>query len=741
MFSHAANPGPVDLGYERQEREWRRWLESALELAGVGLCIVEVRNEAPRTVLLTELFSRLTGAEYEPGVRRVPWLSEGDSDEVLRLREAFNARRSRAELVECRREGADTGRPCLMRVEPLRDRLGRIHHMCLVVSDATAQRDREREQAEHERLALCGRLAAGAVHDLNNFLTVMMGFAENTLDVLQAGEDAVAAGGIQDLGEVLRAGEHAAQLTRRVLALARQPVEPTAVTFELGSSLVAARRGLEQACGASVSVEVSPGPGRLFVHLDPVALAQALLNLAVNARDAMPDGGRFVLVASHPLEASGPLAAGHYVRLQVKDTGVGMSREVVARAFEPLFTTKPVGSGTGLGLHSVRAFAQRWGGQARLESAPGCGTVVTLELPLRVDVACADGADGQPALVGLPTRGGRCVVVESEPVVRRAMQRVLAFAGFEVTCLSTAGEALLMLEQGVPGLDLLVHDGAQQGARGAALLARVRELSPGLPVLVTSATGDVDAAVHAAGAEVLLKPFSGEALVRRARAAMQTARLETPPSTPASTPRPSPAPRAVEGQEAESAAINGQLYFRPIVLTRDGSTHAFEVVATGGATGRPLRAAIAAALDAEPGHTEPVFVTLHPAELRSGIFLEDGPFVRHARRLVLLVREADCEAVHSTMALARDIGFHLAIGDLGTSVQALDAALGIHPAYARLAPALTERLGASPVRQEFVSSLVALLRRHGVAALARGVTRPNELSLLADRGCELVQAT
>jgi PAS domain S-box-containing protein len=401
---------------------------------------------------------------------------------------------------------------------------GRVH---AVGRDVTQEREAARalHQAEDalrqsQKMEAVGQLTGGIAHDFNNLLQGIIG----SLDLLQR---RVSQGRTEELGRFIagaKASSHrAAALTHRLLAFSRrQPLDPrpTDVNQRVASMEDLLRRTL----GEHIQLELDLTPAPWTIRCDPNQLENAVLNLVINARDAMPGGGRLrIETANADIEpsTSGDLTPGAYVRLSVTDTGTGMSPEVISRAFEPFFTTKPQGQGTGLGLSMIYGFARQSEGSARIESEPGRGTTVSLYLP-RVEGPASRELPAPPGLGDEHrARGGEVVVlVEDEPVVRSLILEVLREWGYRVHE-AEDGPAGLRLLAALPHVDLLVTDlGLPGGLTGQQLAEAARQQRPALKVLFM--TGYAQAAAQASGfmlpgMEMVTKPVAMDVLVARVR--------------------------------------------------------------------------------------------------------------------------------------------------------------------------------------------------------------------------------
>ncbi|HET7817554.1 MAG TPA: ATP-binding protein [Sphingomicrobium sp.] len=363
----------------------------------------------------------------------------------------------------------------------------------------------ERERAEArlvqaQKMEAVGQLTGGLAHDFNNLLTAVVG----SLDLLLRRTDDERVRRLA--GNALQAAERGAQLTAQLLAFSRrQRLQPT----PLNSNEVVTGMGdlLSRTIGPHVRIETRLDPSLWNALADRAQIEVMILNLAINARDAMPSGGRLTISTSNldsvPPALSTELAAGEYVALSVSDTGMGMSPEVLARAFEPFFTTKEPGHGTGLGLSQLYGFAKQSGGTARIESAVGKGTTVTIYLPrTRVEAVRAESA---PAA---RTKGERLKVllVDDDDSVRAVCSAMLEDIGCKVVPAATGAEALALLSDG--DFSLLLTDIAMPVMSGVELAHRAREIRPSMPVLFATGYADIDAFGERLSEErVVRKPY------------------------------------------------------------------------------------------------------------------------------------------------------------------------------------------------------------------------------------------
>ena len=404
---------------------------------------------------------------------------------------------------------------------------------------AASGRERAEEQLRQaQKMEAVGRLTGGVAHDFNNLLTVVIGNLTLSMRRLGDGTDARVRRGIEG---AMAGAQRAAALTARLLAFSRQqPLAPEAVDV---NRLVAGMSDLlRRTLGEDVAVETVLAGGLWRAHADPNQLESSLLNLAVNARDAMPGGGKLTIETANAHLDEGYAAtreevrAGQYVAICVSDTGGGMAPDVIARAFEPFFTTKPVGKGTGLGLSQVYGFAKQSGGHAAIYSETGQGTTVKLYLPRLREVAASPAA-GLPIMAVPPGQarsgGGRAVlVVEDDAMVRDFAVTALEEGDWRVISAADGPAALAVLDRH-PEIALLFTDVVLTGPMNGRQLANaVLERRPGLPVLFT--TGYTrNAIIHHGrldeGVNFLGKPYTAAALQEKLLALLEAEGPKDPP--------------------------------------------------------------------------------------------------------------------------------------------------------------------------------------------------------------------
>jgi PAS domain S-box-containing protein len=408
---------------------------------------------------------------------------------------------------------------------------GRGTTAVVVVHDLSATRESERRRdeelaranreariAQSSRLESLGQLAGGVAHDFNNLLGVILNYADFVADELKEGTTAHT-----DVVEIRRAAERATELTRQLLIFSRrETVKPAPV--DLNEVVRDVERLLRRTLGEHIELVVNLRRDVPAVLADPGQVEQVLVNLAVNARDAMPDGGRLVIETSDVeldrdfLREHPGAAPGRYVKLTVADNGRGMEPEVAARAFEPFFSTRRKGEGTGLGLATVYGIVTAAGGQISIYSEPGEGTVFSVHLPAANSAVPA--SSGERAAAEAPGRGERILVVEDEDSVRALAKRILSEGGYQVSAASRGAEAVELLRDPSREFDLLISDVVMPEMRGVELVERAQELRPQLPVMMmsgyTTPLADEDRRAMA-DAPLLEKPFSRRDLLGEVR--------------------------------------------------------------------------------------------------------------------------------------------------------------------------------------------------------------------------------
>ncbi|MBU8546414.1 MULTISPECIES: ATP-binding protein [Roseomonadaceae] len=388
-------------------------------------------------------------------------------------------------------------------VKPVRDEDGIVSLLVPEARDVSPLKAAQAQLLEAQKMEVLGRLTGGVAHDFNNLLMTVLG---NLALARKRMGEAASPQLLRHLDAAALGAERGAQLTQRLLAFARrQDLKPQAV--DLGQLLAGLGDLLGRSAGPQVRIEVAAPPGLPPALVDPHALELALMNLVVNARDAMPEGGRIAVRLDARTvpgggEAPAALAPGAYLRIAVRDTGHGMDAATLARAVEPFFSTKGPGQGTGLGLSMVHGLALQSGGALQIDSVTRQGTTATLWLPVSTEAPRAADAGAE---VEAPRGSGLVLLVDDEPMVLESSAALLSDLGYEVRTADSADAALALLAEGIAPR-VMVTDHAMPGMTGAALAARLARERPGLPVIL--ATGHAGPWAEGEGPPRLAKPYT-----------------------------------------------------------------------------------------------------------------------------------------------------------------------------------------------------------------------------------------
>ncbi|GIF14943.1 ATP-binding protein [Actinoplanes teichomyceticus] len=399
---------------------------------------------------------------------------------------------------------------------------------------AQAERDAAERRLQHaHRLESLGELAGGVAHDFNNILAVISNYTELVQDTLSVPhpDPAEVATARDDLGQISRAAERAARLTKQLLAFGRRDITQAEV-LDLNRVIDEVEHMLRRTLGEHIHLRTSLDPALWPVFADAGQIEQILVNLAVNARDAMPGGGTLSIdTANAELDRddgiSPPLPPGRYARLRVSDTGTGMTAEVIEHAFEPFYTTKPRGSGTGLGLATVYGIVKAAGGDVQLYSESGIGTSITILLPASLDATPGAALPGASAPAP-PTPGSTILLVEDEDALRQVAHRILTRAGYHVLPAAGGAQAVHIAQVHPGGIDLLLTDVIMPNMFGNEVARRVQALRPHIPVLYMSGYAQpvlTENGTLQDGVVIIEKPFTGHELLTRIQAVLRDSAL------------------------------------------------------------------------------------------------------------------------------------------------------------------------------------------------------------------------
>ncbi|MBI2385148.1 MAG: response regulator [Elusimicrobia bacterium] len=505
-----------DLDELRRAKEalWesQSFLEKAQEAANIGSWAVGF--DGGRVKLSKECF-RILGldAGAEPTFERfADMVHPDDRAPYLRARESA-IRGVSAYEIEYRIVRPDGSvRRVRSRADVVRDKAGAAIKLIGILQDVTERHELEERLRQSQKMEAVGRLAGGIAHDFNNILTAMKGYCSFL-------KGAVPKDGVlfRDVEEIEKSADRAATLTHQLLAFSRKQVlKPEVVDV---NHVIGGLEGMMRCLireDIDVVTRLKPGVGR--IKADPGQIAQVLMNLIINARDAMPNGGRLVIETDDVAADASPLGV-PAVMLEVTDGGSGMDPEVLAHAFEPFFTTKAVGKGTGLGLATVYGIVSQSGGHIAVASSPGRGTRFTIQFPAFAPGGMPDAPD-VPAV----SEGGKAsetvLVVEDEDGVRKMICRSLLDQGYRVEAAADGEEALRLLEARSGPIDLVLTDIIMPGMNGRALAERIAARAPETRILYMSGYPDDVIARHGVlepGTPFLQKPFTPRLLVETLR--------------------------------------------------------------------------------------------------------------------------------------------------------------------------------------------------------------------------------
>ncbi|MXP64323.1 PAS domain-containing protein [Roseomonas sp. M0104] len=517
---------------------------AAVEMTRMPMILTDPNQHDNPIVFANRAFQDLTGYREDEIVGRNCRFLQGaqtDREVVAEMREAVAEQRPLSvEVLNYKRDGTPFWNGVF--IAPVYNKDGALLYFFASQLDVTRRRTSEQAFRQAQKMEAIGQLTAGLAHDFNNLLQVIAG----SLEILESS--------LQDdklRGHVERAGaaaERGSKLTRQLLAFARKTrLEPRRI--DINRLIDDFGNMLESTAGSRAELQFHQRRRLPPVMVDPVHLEMALLNVVINARDAMPEGGSMTISTRiATLEPNG-LPGGQYVALSVTDNGTGMPPHVLERATEPFFTTKGTGRGTGLGLAMVQGFVQQSRGKLEIESKPGQGTTVRLLFPAASEPA-EEAADISPEAGGSPPgdtsarQTETILIVEDSDDVLVLAREHLQMLGYRILVASNADEALRLLDQpSAPPIDLLFSDILMPGSMNGIVLAeRVRERHPDIAVLLTTGYNeDLVAEARAPAMDVLGKPYRRSELAERIRAAMN--RRHSSRNNPRQPPRVNQGPR------------------------------------------------------------------------------------------------------------------------------------------------------------------------------------------------------
>ena len=501
----------IEEALAESEALYRKVIETSFD--GIGITEDGVLREANRG------FADMFGYTIDEvvGLTILDFVADESCEEVRRR--VSQETEGTYELVGKRKDGTRIQLEATARTHSIAGRPARL----TALRDLTEKRQLEKQYRQAQKMEAVGRLAGGVAHDFNNLLTVISSCAELVLMDTEEGDSRR-----ENLQEIRKASQAAAGLTRQLLAFSRQQViEPRLVTIE--EVVATAEKMLQRLIGEDVELAAILNSEPATVRIDPGQLEQVIMNLAVNARDAMPDGGKLTLETSSVdldkayTRSHWPATSGRFALLSVSDTGTGMSEETRARIFEPFFTTKEVGKGTGLGLATVYGIVKQSGGFIWVYSEPGQGTTFKIYLP-RVDAAPAASprVAATTSLLGTET----ILLTEDAPALRAAAHQILERYGYTVLDAPSSSAALDLARSRTEPIHLLLTDVVMPGMSGRELAEQFTARRPDVKVLYMSGYTDDAVVRHGVlrpGVAYLQKPFTPDGLARKIREVLDAA--------------------------------------------------------------------------------------------------------------------------------------------------------------------------------------------------------------------------
>ena len=509
----------MDVTEAKAVEESRARLTMAVEQAGESIVVTDTRGAIQ---YVNPAFERITGYGRTEVIGQNPRILKSGRHDAAFYRNLWETLLRgeiwRGTFIDKRKDGTLFEEDAV--ISPVRDPSGQVVNYVAVKRDVTDVRRMEEQLRQSQKMEAVGRLAGGVAHDFNNLLTAISGYSDLLLHRLPEYSTLR-----RDVEEIRKAGDRAAALTHQLLAFSRRQVLQPKV-LDLNAVVRNMEPMLRRMVGAGIALSAELSPSLPRVKVDPGQIEQVIVNLARNARDAMPDGGRLT-IATADAELSPAYAAAHpgvrpgpHVLLSVADTGHGMDDETQSHLFEPFFTTKERGKGTGLDMATVYGIVQQSGGHIRVNSAAGRGSTFLIYLP-RVDLPDLGPQGADRPLLPHPSPGTETVLLaEDEEVVRRLAREFLSGNGYQVLEAGNGREALLLSEAHRGEIHLLLTDVVMPKMSGRELGERIRRQRPGLRILYMSGYTD-DAILRDGvledGIPYLQKPFTQEGLARKVR--------------------------------------------------------------------------------------------------------------------------------------------------------------------------------------------------------------------------------
>ena len=510
-----------DITERKRAEEALRLLNSAVLQSREAILITDAELDlpGPRIVFVNPAFTKMTGYHEEEVFGKTPRILQGpgtDRTVLDRLRQNLERGEGfEGEAINYRKDGKEFDMQ--WQIAPIRNASGTITHFVANQRDITTRKRFEAQLFQSQKMETVGKLAGGVAHEFNSIITAIIGQSELLLADLPAGSPLA-----KSATEISKAASRAATLTRQLLAYGRkQLLRPE--TLDLNGVIAGMEGMFHHLMGSDVDTQIVPAVGLQAVKADAGQIEQVILNMAINARDAMPSGGKFMLETanvSFDEESVGrypELKPGDYVMLAITDTGKGMSAEVKARVFEPFFSTKDVGQGTGLGLSTCYGIIKQSGGHISVYSELARGTTFKIYLP-QVEHQIPSQRFDSP---DLPRGTETILLVEDDPALREMAATLLRRLGYTVLAAANGIEALSLKHQRDIGhIDLLFSDVVMPHMSGKELSERMRAIYPHTRILFTSAYTE-NAIIHQGvlnkGLALLQKPFTPSALAHKLR--------------------------------------------------------------------------------------------------------------------------------------------------------------------------------------------------------------------------------
>ncbi|BCG46611.1 Two-component system sensor histidine kinase [Citrifermentans bremense] len=514
-----------DITERKQNEEALRKLSQAVEQSPVSIVITDTKG---RIEFVNPKFVQLTGYSLEEVLGKNPRILNSGKAPVEKSRNLWETicagKVWEGEFLNRKKDGELFSEHAT--ISPIRNKDGVITHFLAIKEDITERKLLEAQLFQSQKMESIGRLAGGVAHDFNNMLSVILGSAQLAMRCVTEGTPVW-----QDLEQIVQAGKRSSQITRQLLAFSRKEIiAPREVN--LNEHFTEMQKTLGRLIGEDIRMEFKPAPELWTIDADTTQLDQILVNLAVNARDAMGNGGVLTIqTANIRVDASYSqfhldASLGEYVQLSVSDTGCGMDRETLSQIFEPFFTTKEVGKGTGLGLATVYGIVRQHNGFINVYSEPGQGTTFEINFPKFSGSPLGAAKDEAVAVSG----SGTVLLVEDDPLVRKTTLDTLKEIGYQVIEAAGAEEAISICREKGTHVDLILTDVVMPGMNGKEMVDAIEAFRPGLRVLFMSGyTKDLVAqrGVAEGGRHFIQKPFDIHALAGKLRETLQQKSLPT----------------------------------------------------------------------------------------------------------------------------------------------------------------------------------------------------------------------